>query len=43
MTQQLAELSFGGTVLTPGQDGYDDARRLWNAQHDRRRRIVGVP
>ncbi len=37
---QLAEFSISGTVLTPGQDGYDDARRLWNAQHDRRPAVI---
>ncbi|GAA0571092.1 FAD-binding oxidoreductase [Kribbella sandramycini] len=33
-------LDLAGTVLTPGQDGYDDARRLWNAQHDRRPAVI---
>lgn len=37
---QLAEFSISGTVLTPGQDGYDDARRLWNAVHDRRPSVI---
>jgi len=37
---QLADVSFEGTMLTPGQDGYDDARRLWNAQHDRRPAVI---
>ncbi|MFF1817451.1 FAD-binding oxidoreductase [Kribbella sp. NPDC058245] len=37
----MTELAgFSGTVLTPGQDGYDDARRLWNAQHDRRPAVI---
>jgi FAD/FMN-containing dehydrogenase len=44
---QLAEAGFDelrtaltGTVLGPGEDGYDDARRLWNAQHDRRPAVI---
>ncbi|WP_344152795.1 FAD-binding oxidoreductase [Kribbella yunnanensis] len=37
---QLAEFSISGAVLTPGQDGYDDARRLWNAVHDRRPAVI---
>jgi FAD/FMN-containing dehydrogenase len=44
---QLAEAGFGelrtaleGTVLGPGEDGYDDARRLWNAAHDRRPAVI---
>jgi FAD/FMN-containing dehydrogenase len=28
--------SFHGTLLRPGDDGYDSARRLWNAAIDRR-------
>lgn len=28
--------TFRGTLLRPGEGGYDDARRLWNAAHDRR-------
>jgi FAD/FMN-containing dehydrogenase len=44
---QLAEAGFEelraaleGTVLGPDEDGYDDARRLWNAVHDRRPAVV---
>jgi FAD/FMN-containing dehydrogenase len=44
---QLAEAGFDelrtaleGTVLGPGEEGYDDARRLWNAQHDRRPAVI---
>ncbi|WP_410788969.1 FAD-binding oxidoreductase [Kribbella sp. C-35] len=39
---QLAETGFDalraaleGTVLAPGEDGYDEARRLWNSEHNR--------
>ncbi len=28
--------TFGGEVITPSADAYDDARRLWNAVHDLR-------
>ena len=28
--------TFGGEVITPAADAYDDARRLWNAVHDLR-------
>ena len=44
---QLAEAGFDelrtaleGTVLGPGEIGYDDARRLWNAQYDRRPAVI---
>ena len=44
---QLAEAGFDelrtameGTVLGPDEDGFDDARRLWNAQHDRRPAVI---
>ena len=29
-----------GRVLQPGDEGYDDARKLWNGLIDRRQRIV---
>jgi FAD/FMN-containing dehydrogenase len=35
-TLDAALSSFRGTVLRPGDDGYDSARRLWNAAIDRR-------
>jgi FAD/FMN-containing dehydrogenase len=32
--------SMKGTALTPGDDGYDDARRIWNADIDRRPAVI---
>ena len=29
---------FSGTVIRPHEAGYDAARAIWNAMHDRRRR-----
>jgi FAD/FMN-containing dehydrogenase len=28
--------AFGGEIVTPTDEGYDEARRLWNSVHDRR-------
>ena len=32
--------AVGGPVFTPGDDGYDDAGRVWNAGIDRRPGVV---
>jgi FAD/FMN-containing dehydrogenase len=32
--------SFGGTLLLPGDGGYDDARKLWNGDIDRRPALI---
>jgi FAD/FMN-containing dehydrogenase len=43
--EQLNRLreAFGGEVITPGDDQYDDARRVWNAKFDRRPAILVRP
>src|SRR5919197_3287180 len=42
---QLDQLgrSFTGEIVTPDADGYDDARRVWNAVFDRRPALVVRP
>jgi FAD/FMN-containing dehydrogenase len=34
---------FGGTVITPGETGYDAARSVWNAMHDRCPALIARP
>src|SRR5687767_6639031 len=38
----IAELKAGlrGRLLSPGDDGYDDARRTWNGMFDRRPALI---
>ncbi|MEA2546864.1 MAG: hypothetical protein QOI09_2137 [Chloroflexota bacterium] len=42
---QLAGLrhAFAGEIVVPADDGYDEARRLWNAIHDLRPGVVVRP
>jgi len=42
---QLDQLrrGFTGEIITPASTGYDDARRLWNAIHDRRPAVILRP
>src|ERR1700722_934619 len=34
---------FSGTVICPEEDGYDAARAIWNAMHDRRPALIARP
>ena len=42
---QLTRLraTFDGPIITPADGTYDDARRLWNAVHDRRPAVIVQP
>jgi hypothetical protein len=34
---------FGGTLLRPDENGYDAARAVWNAMHDRQVKAIYDP
>ena len=34
---------FSGAVICPAEDGYDAARAIWNAMHDRRPALIARP
>lgn len=40
MGEHPLDQELQGTVLEPGDDGYDDARHVWNARFDRRPDLV---
>ena len=42
MTQTVGELrtAVSGSVFAPEDDGYDAARRLWNAEHVREPAVI---
>jgi FAD/FMN-containing dehydrogenase len=42
-SRHLDRLRTSCEVLTAGDAGYDDARRLWNAIHDRRPAVIARP
>jgi len=37
--EELAR-AFGGSLLQPGDDGFDEARRVWNGIHDRHPALI---
>src|SRR3954471_229924 len=39
LAQELAT-RFGGELLTPGDDAYDDGRAVWNGMFDRRPALI---
>jgi FAD/FMN-containing dehydrogenase len=39
----LLRRTIDGEVITPADPGYDEARRLWNALHDRRPAVIARP